>query len=53
MRGTDEGREVAYARDGVIEYGVAPRRDLAAAIRRHRPEPAPGPPAVAFELFAR
>ncbi|GII96386.1 PIG-L deacetylase family protein [Sinosporangium siamense] len=25
-------------RDGVIEYGVALRRDLAAAIRRHRPE---------------
>ncbi|MEU6714778.1 PIG-L deacetylase family protein [Nonomuraea sp. NPDC046802] len=24
--------------DGVIEYGVALRRDLAAAIRRHRPE---------------
>ncbi|AQZ60864.1 unnamed protein product [[Actinomadura] parvosata subsp. kistnae] len=25
-------------RDGVIEYGVALRRDMAAAIRRHRPE---------------
>ncbi|MFN2496255.1 MAG: PIG-L deacetylase family protein [Pseudonocardiaceae bacterium] len=25
-------------RDGVVEYGVALRRDLAAAIRRHRPE---------------
>jgi LmbE family N-acetylglucosaminyl deacetylase len=25
-------------RDGVIEYGVALRRDIAAAIRRHRPE---------------
>ncbi len=25
-------------RDGVIEYGVALRRDLSAAIRRHRPE---------------
>lgn len=25
-------------RDGVIEYGVALRRDLAAVIRRHRPE---------------
>ena len=24
--------------DGVVEYGVALRRDLAAAIRRHRPE---------------
>lgn len=26
-------------RDGVIEYGVARRRDIAAAIRPHRPEP--------------
>ncbi|MFF3908088.1 PIG-L deacetylase family protein [Streptomyces sp. NPDC001848] len=25
-------------RDGVVEYGVALRRDIAAAIRRHRPE---------------
>ncbi|MER6984492.1 PIG-L family deacetylase, partial [Streptomyces carpinensis] len=25
-------------RDGVIEYGTALRRDIAAAIRRHRPE---------------
>jgi LmbE family N-acetylglucosaminyl deacetylase len=25
-------------RDGVIEYGIALRRDIAAAIRRHRPE---------------
>ncbi len=25
-------------RDGVIEYGVALRRDIAAAVRRHRPE---------------
>ncbi|MQY34090.1 hypothetical protein SRB17_20560 [Streptomyces sp. RB17] len=25
-------------RDGVIEYGLALRRDIAAAIRRHRPE---------------
>ncbi|MCH0565682.1 MULTISPECIES: PIG-L deacetylase family protein [unclassified Streptomyces] len=25
-------------RDGVIEYGIALRRDVAAAIRRHRPE---------------
>ncbi|MFG1614994.1 PIG-L deacetylase family protein [Nonomuraea wenchangensis] len=33
-------REVEFLghRDGVIEYGVALRRDLAAAIRRHRPE---------------
>ncbi|WP_432138191.1 MULTISPECIES: PIG-L deacetylase family protein [unclassified Streptomyces] len=25
-------------RDGVVEYGIALRRDIAAAIRRHRPE---------------
>lgn len=25
-------------RDGVIEYGIPLRRDIAAAIRRHRPE---------------
>ncbi|QYC43121.1 Mycothiol S-conjugate amidase [Nonomuraea coxensis DSM 45129] len=33
-------REVEFLghQDGVIEYGVALRRDLAAAIRRHRPE---------------
>ncbi|MEV0621105.1 PIG-L deacetylase family protein [Nonomuraea sp. NPDC050404] len=33
-------REVEFLdhSDGVIEYGVALRRDLAAAIRRHRPE---------------
>ncbi|MEU8892719.1 PIG-L deacetylase family protein [Streptomyces sp. NPDC048442] len=33
-------REVEFLdhRDGVIEYGTALRRDIAAAIRRHRPE---------------
>ncbi|MDA8371430.1 MAG: PIG-L family deacetylase [Nocardiopsaceae bacterium] len=32
------GVEFLDHRDGVIEYGPALRRDLAAAIRRHRPE---------------
>ncbi|MGW7649435.1 PIG-L deacetylase family protein [Streptomyces bobili] len=33
-------REVEFLdhRDGVIEYGVSLRRDIAAAVRRHRPE---------------
>lgn len=32
------GVEFLDHRDGVIEYGIALRRDIAAAIRRHRPE---------------
>ena len=35
--GVTEAEFLDYA-DGVIEYGVPLRRDLAAAIRRHRPE---------------
>ncbi|NBE56251.1 PIG-L deacetylase family protein [Streptomyces boluensis] len=30
--------EFLHHRDGVIEYGTALRRDIAAAVRRHRPE---------------
>ncbi|SNT11460.1 GlcNAc-PI de-N-acetylase [Streptosporangium subroseum] len=35
--GVDEVEFLDYG-DGTIEYGLALRRDLAAAIRRHRPE---------------
>ena len=42
--------EFLACRDGVIEYGLPLRRDLARAIRRHRPELVLG---QSFELMTR